>query len=107
VLAGEGAYQRALIPAGAPGRPALPVFAGGAAAGAASAVLVSGGGAGATAGLALGAAASGAMLATCAARVRSVKSATPNDWPGPWAWPAFTGLASFFMLAAYVQALRM
>ena len=104
VVLGEGLYQRALIPAGAPGRPVLPVFAGGAAAVAAATALLNAGGADAPA-LVVGGLASVGLLASCVQRALSVQGRA-GDWPGPQAWPATLGLISFFSVCIHFGALK-
>ena len=72
-ILGENLYQRALLPEGAGGRPALPLTVAGAAAAAASAVLVGGGGPGASLGLVVGAVGALGTLVVSVKRVRDVK----------------------------------
>lgn len=103
VVLGEGLYQRALIPATAPGRPALPVVVGGAAAVAAATALLNTGLD--TPALVLGGVASAGLLAACVQRALAVQG-RPGDWPGPQAWPATLALISFFSVNIFFQALK-
>jgi hypothetical protein len=100
VLAGEAAFSRSQVPASDPGRPAVPVVAGGVAGSVVAAALLK---AGSGAGIAVGLASSGAMMV--ASVLRAVRLQTDDDdWPGPKAWPAGMALIAFFALMSFVQA---
>lgn len=100
VLAGEAAFSRSQVPASDPGRPVVPVVAGGIAGSVGAALLLKAGAGGA--GIAVGLVSSGAMIA--ASLLRAVRlQADDDDWPGPKAWPAGMALISFFALMSFVQ----
>ncbi|KFM25606.1 hypothetical protein F751_2448, partial [Auxenochlorella protothecoides] len=110
VLGGEAAYNGFSISAGTPGRPSIGwTLVGTAGLTTASSVVMRVGGKGTsvplqTIGSAAGLAISGAVLFYFIKRIQSTPY-NDREWPGARAWPATMSLLTFFILAAYAQAL--
>ncbi|KAL6770254.1 hypothetical protein ACKKBG_A34230 [Auxenochlorella protothecoides x Auxenochlorella symbiontica] len=103
VLGGEAAYNGFSISAGTPGRPSIGWTLVGTAGLTTTAALLQ-----AvplqTIGSAAGLAISGAVLFYFIKRIQSTPY-NDREWPGARAWPATMSLLTFFILAAYAQAL--
>ncbi|RMZ52578.1 hypothetical protein APUTEX25_003721, partial [Auxenochlorella protothecoides] len=105
VLGGEAAYNGFSISAGTPGRPSIGwTLVGTAGLTTASSVVMRVAVPLQTIGSAAGLAISGAVLFYFIKRIQSTPY-NDREWPGARAWPATMSLLTFFILAAYAQAL--